>query len=161
EPERAERIGAISSRYMGSVLKGLLKEHGAELDGAVADAVHGALKGALREDNQREMARVVGSIAEASVKPIAESLTHKGLGDSDVSAAIAKAVTEQSGPALEGVLKNNLAPSMAEAVESEPVRRAMGVAARDLGRHLVLGVNDGITEIRADKKMPEKSSLMD
>jgi hypothetical protein len=156
--ERAERIGAISSRYLAGLLRGFSKEVGPQVAPAVSAATRGAVRGAmeeaLRPESQREAQRFVASLAQASVRPIAD-----GIADAELASAMSEAITEELGPALEAVLRDNLGPGLAGALEEEEVHRALGATARVMGREMVLGATDALAKIEQDKRSGDSSWL--
>ncbi|XXX75628.1 hypothetical protein WMF30_49055 [Sorangium sp. So ce134] len=123
---RAARIDELTAQYTR---------------GVVRSAVGGALDGALDEDARRELRRVTGSLVEASVRQLRESLDEADLGPS-----VAAALREQLGPALQAVIAENLGPGVTSLLGSEDFQRALGATARVVGREMVAGANDALTE---------------
>jgi hypothetical protein len=147
EEARAERVGALASRYVAGMVRGLAREGGQELGNAAASAV----KSALSEPNKQELARFVSSLVDASVQPIA-----KRLADADIS----KATTEQLGPALQLVLERNVGPGLAGAMGDAKIQHALGGAANVMGREMVLGANEALRQMQANSP-PESRSLIE
>ncbi|WP_437966646.1 hypothetical protein WMF04_44780 [Sorangium sp. So ce260] len=128
EEGRSARIDELTAQYMR---------------GAVRSAMAGALDGALDEDRRRELQRMTGSLVAASVRQLKESLDEADLGPS-----MSAALREQLGPALQVVIAENLGPGMTSLLASEEFQRALGATARVIGREMVAGANDALTEVQ-------------
>ncbi len=128
EEGRAARIDELTAQYMR---------------GAVRSAMDGALDGALSEDRRRELQRAAGSLVAASVRQLKESLDEADLGPS-----VATALREQLGPALQGVIAEDLGPGMTSLLASDELQRALGATARVIGREMVAGASDALTEVQ-------------
>lgn len=158
EQDRVERVGALTSRYMAGVLRSLSREVAPELAPAASQAVRGAVRSALSEAlsarNQREVQRLVGSVAEAGARPLVKILT-----DAEIASALSDALTEKLGPALQQVLRENIGPGIAEALSDEEIQSALGASARVMGREVVLGVNEALVQIQESKSSGGESLL--
>jgi hypothetical protein len=146
EPERVERVGVVTSRYAASLLHGFSRDVAPELSTATSTTMHGVMGVALSAENQRQMQRLVGSLVQASVEPIA-----KGLSDAELSSSMSGALTKELGPAIQNVLRDNLGPGLAEALSSDEVKRALGNTAHALGREMILGANEGLASVQEGK----------
>jgi len=122
------------------------------LDGSLAaleEKQRGARIGELSGRYAVTMVRALSREVVPAVKgAAAEALNAPSTG---ISPAIAGAMTGELGPALQKVLRDNLGPGLAEALGSEEVNRALGATARVMGREMVLGANEGLTTIHANK----------
>jgi hypothetical protein len=134
ETDRAERIRSLTSRYATGMLAGFTRDVAPQIGPAVSDILRDAVRGAMAEARKPE----------------------NQLG---ITSAVADAMTRDVGPALQKVISDNLAPGIAAALQKDEVKRAIGETAHLLGREIVLGVNDGMTEIQASKAKGEKSAL--
>lgn len=128
EEDRSARIDELTAQYMR---------------GAVRSAMAGALDGALDEDRRRALERMTGALVATSVRQLRQSLDEADLGPS-----VATALREQLGPALQGVIAENLGPGMTSLLGSEELQRALGATARVIGREMVAGANDALTEVQ-------------
>lgn len=134
ETDRAERIRLLTSRYATGLLQGFTRDVAPQIGPAVSEILRDAVRGAMAEVRKPE----------------------NQLG---ITSAVTDAMTRDVGPALQKVISDNLAPGIAAALEKDEVKRAIGDTAHLLGREIVLGVNDGMTEIQASKAKGEKSAL--
>ena len=134
ETDRANRIGALGSRYATGMLQGFTRDVAPQIGPAITEmtrsAVRSAMSEAMKPDNQN-----------------------------GITTAISTAMTRDLGPALQKVISENLAVGMAEALRKDEVKRALGETAHLLGREIVLGVNEGMTKIQEDKAKGEPSAL--
>lgn len=134
ETDRAERIGALTSRYATGMLQGFSRDLAPQLGPAVSQVMRSAVNGAMTE----------------AMKP------ENQLG---ITTAVSSAMTRDLGPALQKVISDNLAPGIAAALQNDEVKRALGDTAHLLGREIVLGVNEGMTQIQESKAKGEPSPL--
>jgi hypothetical protein len=134
EADRAERIGALTSRYATGMLQGFSRDVAPQIGLAISEmtrsAVRSAMSEAMKPANQREL-----------------------------TTAVSDALTRDLGPALQKVLTDNLGPGIAAALENEEVKRALGDTAHLLGREMVLGVNEGMAKIQDSKAKGDTSML--
>jgi hypothetical protein len=138
EPERADRIAALTSRYATGMLQGFSRDVAPQIGPAVSEVMRAAVRSAMSE----------------AMKPE----NQVGVTDA-VSSAISTSMTRDLGPALQKVIADNLAPGIAAALEKDEVKRALGDTAHLLGREIVLGVNEGMTQIQEAKAKGEPSTL--
>lgn len=136
--DRADRIGALTSRYATGMLQGFTRDVAPQIGPAVSAVMRSAARSAMAE----------------AMKP------ENQVGVSNaVAGAISTALTRDVGPALQKVISDNLAPGIAAALEKDEVKRALGETAHLLGREIVLGVNEGMTQIQEAKAKGEPSML--
>jgi hypothetical protein len=156
EKERVERVNDLTSRYAAGVLRMLASEFVPQAREAASEALKGAVDGAfdeaMSERHQRVLTRFASSLAEASVRPIADQLSTTHL-----ASGVSSAMTQQIGPALQTVLRENLALGVADALLDERVQRALGTTARNLSRETILGSNEGLSQIQATRPANQPS----
>ena len=115
--DRADRIGALTSRYATGMLQGFTRDVAPQIGPAVSAVMRSAARSAMAE----------------AMKP------ENQVGVSNaVAGAISTAMTRDVGPALQKVISDNLAPGIAAALEKDEVKRALGETAHLLGREIVL-----------------------
>ncbi|WP_437632991.1 hypothetical protein [Sorangium sp. So ce854] len=140
EADRAARVDELTAAYAR---------------GVVRSAMGGALDGALSEDSRRDLQRMTGSLVEASVRQLRESLD-----EADLGPAMSSALREQLGPALQVVLAEDVGPGMTALLGSEDFQRALGATARVIGREMVAGANDALTEVQQRSGGPQGESML-
>lgn len=160
DEQRQTRVRAASDAYIrtiaASVGSALDEDISPAVTRAVNDIVAGAVAGALRPANVRGAQHMVDSVTRSTIAAFTQS-TAAGLRD-DLGPALNKVIAEDLGPALEQVIEQNLAPALHRMVEHElqPALAmmvggedggAMGLYARALTKQIVLGVNDGMSEM--------------
>lgn len=138
DADREGRIGALTSRYATGMLQGFTRDVAPQIGPAVAQVMRSAVQSAMTEAMKPENQTGVSSA---------------------VSGAISTAMTRDLGPALQKVISDNLAPGIAAALEKDEVKRALGDTAHLLGREVVLGVNEGMTQVQEAKAKGEPSTL--
>jgi preprotein translocase subunit SecG len=138
EADRAERLGALRSRYATGMLQdftqGFTKDVVPQIGPVVSDVMRSAVRAAMSE----------------AMKPENQL---------QLTSAISGAITRDLGPALQKVISDNLAPGIAAALQNDEVKRALGETAHLLGREIVLGVNDGMNQIQESRGKGESSML--
>jgi hypothetical protein len=134
ETDRADRIGALTSRYATGMLQSFTRDVAPQIGPAISEMTRSAVRSAMAE----------------AMKP--ENQT-------GISTAVSTAMTHDLGPALQKVISDNLAVGMAEALQKDEVKKALGETAHLLGREIVLGVNEGMTQIQEAKAKGEPSAL--
>ncbi|XXT18286.1 hypothetical protein WME94_49455 [Sorangium sp. So ce429] len=139
EADRSARISELTAQYAR---------------GVVRSAMDGALDGALSEDGERELRRMTGSLVQASVRQLKESLD-----EADLGPAMSSALREQLGPALQVVIAENLGPGVTAMLGSEDFQRALGATARVIGREMVAGASDALTEVQQRSGRPGSESM--
>ncbi|WP_437286900.1 hypothetical protein [Sorangium sp. So ce406] len=136
EADRAARVNELTAEYMRGV-------------------VRSAMNGALGEDSRRDLQRMTGSLVEASVRQLRDSLD-----EADLGPAMSSALREQLGPALQVVIAENLGPGMTALLGSDDFQRALGATARVIGREMVAGANDALTEVQQRSGGPQGESML-
>lgn len=136
EADRAARVDELTAAYARGV-------------------VRSAMGGALSEDSRRDLQRMTGSLVEASVRQLRESLD-----EADLGPAMSSALREQLGPALQVVLAEDVGPGMTALLGSEDFQRALGATARVIGREMVAGANDALTEVQQRSGGPQGESML-
>ena len=135
DEDRAKRISALSSRYANAMLQGFSRDVMPQISPAVMEMTRGAVKGAMSEalkpENQKEL-----------------------------TSAVSTAMSRDLGPALQKVIRDNLAPGIAAALQNEQVKRALGDTAHLLGREMVLGVNEGMMKAQEIRGGKGESSML-
>ena len=111
DTDRAERIGALTSRYATGMLQGFSRDVAPQIGPAVSEVMRTAVRGAMSE----------------AMKP------ENQIG---LSTAISGAMTRDLGPALQKVISDNLAVGIADALQKDEVKRALGETAHLLGREM-------------------------
>jgi hypothetical protein len=134
ETDRSARIGALTARYATGMLQGFTRDVAPQIGPAVSEIMRNAVKDAMTEAMRPE--NQIG-----------------------ITRAVSDAMTRDVGPALQRVISDNLAVGIAAALEKDEVKRALGETAHLLGRESVLGVNEGMTQIQAEKAKGETSAL--
>ncbi|WP_437607744.1 hypothetical protein WMF20_43600 [Sorangium sp. So ce834] len=135
EEDRAARVDELTAQYARGV-------------------VRSAMRGALDEDGRRELQRAAGSLVEASVRQLKESLDEADLGPS-----VAAAMREQLGPALRAVIAEDLGPGVTSLLGGEEFQRALGKTARVVAREMVAGANDALIEAQQRGERRDDSML--
>lgn len=160
EEERGVRVREATDSYIKTVagsLRGALDD---ELSPAVSRAIRGALGGgiaaALRPANGELARQFTDQVVRGVVVAFAET-SAQGLRE-DVGPALAKVLAEDLGPALAKVIAQDLGPALHKAVYEDLLPEmegamlgdqggASGVFVRAITRQIVLGVNDGMSEL--------------
>jgi hypothetical protein len=137
ENQRAERLGQISGRFAGSLIRSMSKDTSA----AVRSVMDETMSSAMSEARQKDMARMVGAVVQATVRSAVD-----GVADADMGPRLSAALTNVLGPAIQRVMNENLGAGMADTLAREDVKRALGSTARLLGHELVVGVEEGLDE---------------
>lgn len=141
EQERAERIGALTTKMASAILRGAAREAGPAAAEVSRGVMEGALSAAFRPGRGRAVEGAAGALITTSVRSAAE-----GLREAEIGAMIASALTEELGPALERTLRDDLGPGLAEVLKNEELNRALGATARAIGREMVIGAQEGLSK---------------
>ncbi|MBZ5709341.1 hypothetical protein [Nannocystis pusilla] len=160
EEERVRRIGEASNTYVQAISAAVGRALGEDLSPAVMKSaervVSAAVAGALDPENQRLTRRFIDDLTRSTIAGFTRS-TAQGLRD-DLGPALGEVVAKDLGPAVQRVVEDNLGPAMRKVIEQD-LRPAMlaatagehggasGLFARVLAKQLVLGVNDGMSEL--------------
>lgn len=146
DKERAERIGALTTKAMTGILQGAARELSAGIGAVTQSAVDGALDTALSPTRRRDLERLLGEIIAATIRAVAA-----GLRDAEVGKKISGSITEQVGPALGKALRDDVAPGLAALLQNEELNRSLGATAKLLGRELVLGATEALAQTQQPK----------
>ncbi len=157
---RMQRIREASDAYIRTISKAV----GAALDEdispavtrGIGDVVGGTVAAALRPENARLARSFVDGVTRSTITAFMQS-TAQGLRD-DLGPALNKVLEQDLGPGLQRVIENNVGPALRKVVERDlqPMIEAAiggedggasGVFARGLTRQIVLGMNDGMSEL--------------
>lgn len=142
EEERAERIGALTTRAMAGIVRGASRE------------LSGAMDEAMGPERRNQLSQAVGTIVAASVRSAVE-----GLRDAELGKTLSTAMTDEIGPAVQKALRENIGPGLAEALKDEEFTRSLGATARVLGREMVLGATEGLAQTQQPKQDGSPSVL--
>jgi len=160
DEERQVKLRAASDAYIRTIAAAVGGALDEDISPAVTRAVHdivaGAVAGALRPANVRAAQGLVDSVTRSTITAFTQS-TAAGLRD-DLGPALHKVIAEDLGPALQHVMEHNLGPALRNVVEKElqPALAsalggedggASGVLLRAMTKQIVLGVNDGMSEL--------------
>ncbi len=157
---RMKRIREASDAYIRTISEAV----GAALDEdispavtrGIGDVVGGTVAAALRPENARLARSFVDGVTRSTITAFMQS-TAQGLRD-DLGPALNKVLEQDLGPGLQKVIENNLGPALRTVLERDlqPMiaaalggedAGASGVFARGLTRQIVLGMNDGMSEL--------------
>lgn len=160
DAERQGRVREASDAYIRAIAGSV----GAALDEDLAPAVArsvdrlvgGAVASALRPANTRLAQQLVDGVTRSTVLAFTQS-SAQGLRE-DLGPALQKVLAEDLGPALQKIVEDNLGPALQKVLERnlQPTMEAAfggaeggasGAMARALTKQIVLGVNDGMSEL--------------
>ena len=147
DKERADRIGALTTRALMGVLGGASRELSAGINGVTQGAVSGALDAALTPGRQHELETLLTAVITACIRAAAQGLREAELGKS-----LTSFLTQELGPALGKSLRQDLAPGLAELLRNEELNRALGATARVLGREMVLGATEALAHTQPPRE---------
>ena len=160
DEQRQAKIREASDAYIRTISaatsEALDKEISPALTRAVEDVLGGAIASALRPSNRRLAESMVDGVTRSTVLAFTQS-TAQGLRD-DLGPALTKVLDEDLGPALQRVVEQNLGPAVRNVIaeDLQPALQAAlggedggeaGTFARALTKQIVLGVNDGMSEL--------------
>ncbi len=164
DEERVARVQKASDDYIRTVAAAVGKALDEDLSPAAARAVEGisggAVAGALSPANARLARNMLDGVTRSTVTAFTQS-TAQGLRD-DLGPAVQKVLAEDLGPTLQRVVEDNLGPALRKVIEKDlqPAMQAAlgggmtgedaggaGLFARALTKQIVLGVNDGMSEM--------------
>jgi hypothetical protein len=172
DAERQARVREASDAYIRAVSAAVSESLGEEVSPAVSqavsDVVGGAIASALRPANRRLAEAMVDGVTRSTVLAFTQS-TAQGLRD-DLGPALTKVLDEDLGPALQRVVEQNLGPAVRKVLEEDlqPAMQAAlggedgggaGTFARALTKQIVLGVNDGMSELGISPSPNNKDGL--
>lgn len=135
---------------------------------AVEDVVGGAIASALRPANRALAQSMVDGVTRSTVLAFTQS-SAQGLRD-DLGPALSKVLDQDVGPALQRVVEQNLGPAVRKVIaeDLQPAIQAAlggegggeaGTFARALTKQIVLGVNDGMSELGISPSPNSKDGL--
>ena len=160
DEQRQAKIREASDAYIRTISaatsEALDKEISPALTRAVEDVLGGAIASALRPSNRRLAESMVDGVTRSTVLAFTQS-TAQGLRD-DLGPALTKVLDQDLGPALQRVVEQNLGPAVRNVIakDLQPALQAAlggedggeaGTFARALTKQIVLGVNDGMSEL--------------
>lgn len=147
DEERQARVREASEAYVRTVAAAVGHALDEELSPALArgvdDVVGAAVQGALRPANRRLAEELVDGVTRSAMHAVTQS-TAQGLRD-DLGPAMQRILEDNLGPALRKVVEEDLQPSLVAAFGADGGHA--GVFARALTRQVVLGFNDGMSEL--------------
>jgi len=160
DAERQAKVREASDAYIRAVSAAVSESLGQQVapavSQAVADVVGSAIASALRPANRRLAEAMVDGVTRSTVLAFTQS-TAQGLRD-DLGPALTKVLDQDLGPALQRVVEQNLGPAVRNVIakDLQPALQAAlggedggeaGTFARALTKQIVLGVNDGMSEL--------------
>jgi heme exporter protein D len=158
--ERHKQLRAVSDAYIQSVSAAVGRALNEEISPAVTKTVEslvgGAVASAVSADNKRLTASFIDGVTRSAITAFTQS-TAQGLRDDlgpalgkviadDLGPALRKVIAEDLGPGVHAMIRDELKPAMAELFD-EQARLAIGGVVRGVTKDIVLGVNDGMTEL--------------
>ena len=157
---RMARIREASDQYIRTISDAVGKALDEDISPAVTrgvgDVVGGTVAAALRPENRKLAGAFVDNVTRSTITAFMQS-TSTGLRD-ELGPALNKVLEQDLGPGLQRVIEDNLGPALRKVVERDlqPMVTAAiggedgggsGIFARALTRQIVLGVNDGMSEL--------------
>lgn len=152
DKERADRIGALTTRALMAVLGGASRELTAGIAGVTQGAMNGALDAALNQGRQHELETLLTAVIAASIRALVQ-----GLREAELGKTLTAFLTEELGPALGKSVRQDAAPALAELLRNDELNRALGATARVLGREMVLGATEALAHAQPPR---EEGSLL-
>ena len=160
DEERMHRVREASDAYIRTVAaavgEALNEDITPALTRTVESVVGGAVAAALRPENKERARSFIDGVTRSLVTAATDSAA-RGLRD-DLGPALNKVIAEDLGPALQQMIQANLGPALRKVI-AEDLKPAMqdaladvdgGAVAgmtRELTKQIVLGVNDGMSEL--------------
>jgi len=160
EEQRMRRVREASDAYIRTVSAAVGKALNEDITPAmtrtVESVVGGAVAAALRPENKERARSFIDGVTRSLVTA-ATSSAAQGLRD-DLGPALNKVIAEDLGPALQQMIQDNLGPALRKVI-AEDLKPAMQEAlggvdggavagmTRELTKQIVLGVNDGMSEL--------------
>lgn len=160
DEQRGVRVREASDAYIRTIAAAvghaLDEDISPALTRSVNDLVGGAVSSAISPGNRRLAEQLVDGVARTAITAFTQS-TASGLRD-DLGPALTELLAEDLGPALQKVIEQNLGPALRKVIEEDltaTLRDALsgeeggpaGTFARSLTKQIVLGVNDGMSEL--------------
>lgn len=168
--ERQKQVREISEAYIrsvsGAVGRALNEEISPAVTKTVESLVGGAIASAVSPNNKRLTASFIDGVTRSAITAFTQS-TAQGLRDDlgpalgkviadDLGPAVRKVIAEDIGPGVRAMIRDELKPAMAEMFDDD-TRLALGAVVRGVTKDVVLGVNDGMTELGLSLS-PKKTS---
>lgn len=172
DEQRQAKIREASDAYIRTIAaaagEALSTDISPAVTRAVEDVVGGAIASALRPANRRLAESMVDGVTRSTVLAFTQS-TAQGLRD-DLGPALSKVLDQDLGPALQRVVEQNLGPAVRKVIEEDlqpAIQAALGgedgggtgTFARALTKQIVLGVNDGMSELGISPSPNNKDGL--
>lgn len=160
DAERMKKIREASDAYIRTIASAVGKALDEDISPSVArgvgDVVGGTIASALRPENRQLARSFIDGVTRSTITAFMQS-TSKGLRD-DLGPALNKVLAQDLGPGLQRVIEDNLGPALKTVMERDlqPMMASAlggeegggaGVFARALTRQIVLGVNDGMSDL--------------
>ncbi|MCY1013443.1 hypothetical protein OV079_49540 [Nannocystis pusilla] len=172
DEERIQRVGEASDRYIRTISGALARAVGEDVSPAVTKSVKelvgAVMAGAIGPENRRLTREFVDGVTRTALSAFMQSTAQglreelgPALGDvvtQDLGPAVQRVVEDNLGPALRTVLERDLGPTMLAVAGGED-GGAVGAFGRALSKQLVLGVNDGMSELGISLSPNKKASM--
>lgn len=171
DEERMRRVREASDAYVRTVAaavgKALNEDITPALTRTVESVVGGAVAAALRPENKERARSFIDGVTRSLVNAATDSAA-QGLRD-DLGPALNKVIAQDLGPALQQVIEDNLGPALRKMIAEDlkpAMQDALGVdrgavagMTRELTKQIVLGVNDGMSELGLSMSPNSKDGL--
>ena len=159
DEERMRRVREASDAYIRTVAaavgRALNEDITPALTRTVESVVGGAVAAALRPENRERARSFIDGVTRGLVTAATDSAA-QGLRE-DLGPALNKVIAEDLGPALQQMIQDNLGPALRKVIAEDlkpALQGALGVdnaavagMTRELTKQIVLGVNDGMSEL--------------
>ena len=160
DDQRMKKIREASDAYIRTIAdavgKALDEDISPSVTRGVGDVVGGTVASALRPENRQLARSFVDGVTRSTITAFMQS-TSVGLRD-DLGPALNKVLQQDLGPGLQRVIEDNLGPAIKTVMERDlqPIMASAlggeegggaGLFARALTRQIVLGVNDGMSDL--------------
>ncbi len=160
DEQRMERIRVVSEAYIRTISdavgRALDEDISPAITRGIGDVVGETIAAALRPENRRLASSFVDSVTRSTITALVQS-SARGLRD-DLGPALNKVLQEDLGPGLQRVIEDNVGPALRTVIarDLQPmIEEALGgedgggagLFARALTRQIVLGVNDGMSDL--------------
>ena len=147
DKERADRIGALTTRALMGILGGASRELASGIAGVTQGAMNGALDAALNQNRQHDLEVLMSAVIAASIRAAANGLREAELGKN-----LTSFLTEELGPAVGKTMRKEVAPGLAVLLRNEELKGALGATARLLGREMVLGATEALAQTQQPRE---------
>ena len=156
DEQRVKRVQAASDAYIRTVAAAIGDALDQDLSPALARGVGDVVAEALRPANRRLAQDMIGGVTRSALAAFSQA-SAQGLRD-DLGPALTSTLIDELGPALQRVIEDNLGPALRKVLEQDlqvamqgllagEEGGATGAFARALTKQIVLGVNDGMSEM--------------